>query len=275
LLFAADFMKQFIFGAFLFSVSASFSPALLWAQEAVQPVVSAEPSWMPILEKAREMKKKGEYAEAAKNYQYLLEKEALGTYGGSIREEYDAYRMEAILSPIEMEDSLVHEVASGDNLYDLAKKHGTTIELIKKSNRLESDKILIGQKLKVTKIKFSLLIEKKGNYLILEADGKRLKKYSVATGENGSTPIGTFKIINKLENPAWFHAGAIVPPDSPDNILGTRWLGFDKAGYGIHGTTLPETIGTQSSKGCIRMKNSDVEELYDLLPLGTKAMVIE
>ena len=264
-------MKKFIFGILFLAALVLIPSGKSTAEEAS----SSKPSWMPILEKARRLEKKGDYEEAAKNYQQLLGKEALGTYGASIREEYDVMRMNAILSPAETPDSILHQVAKGDTLYDLAKKYGTTVELIKKSNKLSSDTIRVGQKLKVTKIKFSILVEKRGNYLILEADGKRLKKYPVATGENGSTPAGTFKIINKIENPTWYRVGAVVPPESPENILGTRWLGFDKPGYGIHGTTLPETIGTQSSKGCIRMKNSDAEELYDLIPQGTTVNVIE
>jgi lipoprotein-anchoring transpeptidase ErfK/SrfK len=80
-------------------------------------------------------------------------------------------------------------------------------------------------------------------------------------------------INSKLENPTWYHAGAIVPPDSPKNILGTRWLGIDYPGYGIHGTTIPESIGTQATSGCVRMLNSEVEELYSIIPYGTKVKI--
>ena len=65
----------------------------------------------------------------------------------------------------------------------------------------------------------------------------------------------------------------MIESGSPENSLGTRWLGFDKKGYGIHGTVEPETIGQQVSQGCVRMLNEDVEELYDLLPRGTRVTV--
>jgi len=44
-------------------------------------------------------------------------------------------------------------------------------------------------------------------------------------------------------------------------------------GYGIHGTTLPESIGTASSNGCVRMVNSDMEELYDFVTSDTEIII--
>ena len=65
----------------------------------------------------------------------------------------------------------------------------------------------------------------------------------------------------------------MIPSESPENILGTRWLGFDMPGYGIHGTTQPDSIGKQATAGCVRMLNSEAEELYDLLPIGTEVTI--
>lgn len=241
-----------------------------------QEEVSAKPAWIPLLGKARALEKKGAYLEARETYESLLKDQTVGQRARSIRKEYEALNMKILFSPLETPDSFFHEVISGDTLYELAKKYGTTIELLKKSNGLSSEgKIYPGMKLKVIRSRFSILVQKRRNRLTLLADGKSLKRYRVATGQKGSTPEGTFKIVSKLKNPTWFHAGVILPPDSQRNILGSRWLGFDSPGYGIHGTTLPETIGTQSSKGCVRMLNSDVEELYDLIPPGTPVMVKE
>jgi len=229
-----------------------------------------------LLEKAKNLEAKGDYLRAQGIYETLLSRNKLEKQNPSIRRAYEALKMKIIFSSIPTPDSLLYEVVPGDTLYDIAEKSGTTPELLKRSNGISKEgKIYPGMRLKVMKGKFSALIEKKRNRLTLLADGKKVKQYRVATGEKGSTPAGTFKIVNKLENPTWFHAGVVLPPDSPDNILGTRWMGFDSPGYGIHGTTLPQTIGTQSSKGCIRMLNSEAEELYDLLPVGTRVVVQE
>ena len=55
-----------------------------------------------------------------------------------------------------------------------------------------------------------------------------MKTYRVSTGKDNSTPIGTFKIVSKLVNPVWYSQGAIVPPESPENVLGTRWLSLTR-----------------------------------------------
>ena len=56
-------------------------------------------------------------------------------------------------------------------------------------------------------------------------------------------------------------------------VLGTRWMGFDITGYGIHGTTEPDKIGQQVTAGCVRMRNEEVEELYTLIPVGTEVTI--
>jgi lipoprotein-anchoring transpeptidase ErfK/SrfK len=111
--------------------------------------------------------------------------------------------------------------------------------------------------------------------LFLKNGDEILKTYVVSTGKNNSTPAGNFKIVNKQPNPTWFKAGAIVPADSPENILGTRWLGLDIKGYGIHGTTQPQELGKQVTLGCVRLRNEEVEELYDIVPLGTEVTIVD
>ena len=122
---------------------------------------------------------------------------------------------------------------------------------------------------------FSIVVDKSQNTLILKTDEEIIKTYIVSTGINNSTPVGNFKIINKLSNPTWFKAGAVVAPNSPDNILGSRWLGFDLPGYGIHGTTDPQSLGKQVTQGCVRMSNSDIEELYAVVPIETEVTIYD
>lgn len=182
-------------------------------------------------------------------------------------------RWQAIFSKEIIPGSISYVVKPGDSLYVLARKNRTTVDLIKKINGLKGDNIYPKMKLKIYTAPFSIEIDKSRNVLVLYADGKTVKKYSVATGKNNCTPVGEFKITDKLMNPTWFKTGAILPPGSPENALGTRWMGFDKPAYGIHGTIEPKTIGTQASEGCIRMLNKDVEELYGLVPSGTKVTI--
>jgi lipoprotein-anchoring transpeptidase ErfK/SrfK len=170
-------------------------------------------------------------------------------------------------------DSIAYTVQAGDTLYVLAKKNRTTVDFIKKINDLKSDNIYVKMKLKIHTAPFLIQINKSKNTLVLYSNNEAVKKYSVATGKKNCTPTGEFKITDKLVHPTWFKTGAILPPGSPENALGTRWLGFDKPAYGIHGTIEPKSIGTQASEGCIRMLNEDVEELYSIVPVGTKVII--
>jgi lipoprotein-anchoring transpeptidase ErfK/SrfK len=83
------------------------------------------------------------------------------------------------------------------------------------------------------------------------------------------------KVINRIVNPVWYKQNAVVPADSPENILGTRWMGIDKQGYGIHGSEDPGAIGKQVTAGCVRLTNSDVEELFDIVPAGTEVTIVD
>jgi len=179
-------------------------------------------------------------------------------------------QIKTLFSPAITPNSFQYTVKAGDTLSKIAKKHHTTVELIRKSNGLKNNVIYEGMKLKIMNTTFKVVIDISGHELKLYAGDELIKTYPVATGREGhATPTGTFTIVNKLENPVWYYEGTAVPNGDPENILGTRWMGFSLKSYGIHGTTLPETVGTSASEGCIRMLNQDVEELYSIIPQGT------
>ncbi|HWB70221.1 MAG TPA: L,D-transpeptidase/peptidoglycan binding protein [Solirubrobacterales bacterium] len=106
---------------------------------------------------------------------------------------------------------------------------------------------------------------------------KLARTYTVAVGQEGlETPEGLYAIQEKEENPTWHVpdsawagslAGSVVPP-GPSNPIKARWMGIYE-GAGIHGTEETESLGSAASHGCIRMAISDVEELYDLVEVGT------
>ncbi len=99
-------------------------------------------------------------------------------------------------------------------------------------------------------------------------EGKVVKIYATAVGSPQSpSPTGSFKIVQALENPTWYGKGKIVPPGK-DCPIGTRWLGLNLKGYGIHGTNVPSSIGHNVSHGCIRLRNRDVEELFTMVGTG-------
>jgi lipoprotein-anchoring transpeptidase ErfK/SrfK len=106
---------------------------------------------------------------------------------------------------------------------------------------------------------------------------KPTKEYTVAVGMEGlETPEGLYEIQEMEENPVWrvptsdwagSLAGQTIPP-GPSNPIKARWMGIFE-GAGIHGTEEVESLGTAGSHGCVRMAIPDVEELYDLVEVGT------
>ena len=102
---------------------------------------------------------------------------------------------------------------------------------------------------------------------VVEGD-RVVRIFRTAVGAPHSpSPHGTFRIINHIAEPTWYTKGKIVPPGK-GNPLGTRWMGLSAKGYGIHGTNRPSSIGHNASHGCIRMRNQDVEQLFEMVSVG-------
>lgn len=260
----------------VFFVLLLLAPLKTLGAESAAVVGAAAPDLQVKTSRAEKLAAEGKLFEARKIYEEIFKNsDLLDPQMRTVRDQYEVLNRKILFSTLKEKGTILHEVKPGDSLYRLALKHKTTVALIKKSNGLKSDIIHPGMKLKITTVPFTALVNKTDNVLYLFFGDRPIKTYRVATGTDNSTPVGKFKIVNKLENPTWYYAGAVVPPESPENILGTRWLGFDHQGYGIHGTTMPESIGKQESAGCIRMLNEQVEELYDLIPVGTVVTVVD
>ena len=231
---------------------------------------------VPLLAEAVESEKRSDFTGLKSVYQKLINDFSGNKDVGAWQKKLDETNIRIILSSQAVPGlSQEYIIQPLDNLTKISKQFNTTVDLIKKINNLASDKINPGRKLKIWTGKFSVLADKSQNILMLKCNDEIIKTYNVSTGLNNATPVGTFKITTKLVNPVWYKSGAVVPPDSPENILGTRWMGFDLEGYGIHGTTSPESIGTQATAGCVRMLNNEVEELYTFLPQGTEVTIVD
>ena len=113
-----------------------------------------------------------------------------------------------------------------------------------------------------------LIISIPDRKIALLEDGRVIKIYPIAVGKQSTpSPNGSFHIATRVQHPTWYQPGKVVP-SGPANPLGTRWMGLGYKGYGIHGTNRPRSIGKAASHGCIRMRNHDVEELFELVQVG-------
>jgi lipoprotein-anchoring transpeptidase ErfK/SrfK len=114
-------------------------------------------------------------------------------------------------------------------------------------------------------------------------DGPRLvRTFPVATGQSiYPTPAGVWRIANKQRDPWWYPptyddwAKGLKPvPPGPGNPLGTRWMGLNATGVGIHGTDADTSIGYSASHGCIRMHVPDAEWLFERVAVGTPVVIL-
>lgn len=227
------------------------------------------------LKEAEAFEQHGSLLEAKEIYKRLMETQLSAKQMSAVQSRLENINVKILLSGINIEQSQLYEVKPGDVLINIAKEFNTTVESIAKANNIKENAIYPGMKLRILKGNFSIFVDKSQNVLILKLNDEVVKTYSVSTGVNNSTPVGIYKIVNKIVNPPWYKDNKLIPPTSPENILGSRWLGFNLPGYGIHGTTQPQDIGKQITNGCVRMKNEDVEELYSLVPTGTEATIVD
>jgi lipoprotein-anchoring transpeptidase ErfK/SrfK len=108
---------------------------------------------------------------------------------------------------------------------------------------------------------------------VLEGD-RVIKTYDVAVGASGSpSPTGEFQIVKRLENPTYYKPGVVIGPGT-NNPLGPRWIGLNVKGFGIHGTNLPNSIGKNASHGCIRLRNSDIQDLFARVQVGDRVSFV-
>jgi len=130
----------------------------------------------------------------------------------------------------------------------------------------------------------TVIIDTPNTYLYLvTAPGKAIR-YGIGVGREGFTWAGTQKISRKAEWPDWRPPAEMIQRQpylprfmagGPGNPMGARALYLGSTIYRIHGTNEPQTIGKFVSSGCIRMLNSDVEDLFDRVNVGSKVVVLE
>ena len=187
----------------------------------------------------------------------------------------------------------LYHVKSGDYPAAVAKKFNITDRLFMKINGISNARLMRADKsYKVIKGPFDVVIDKKTFRLDVFLGDYYIQSYSIGLGRDNSTPPGTFLAGAKLTEPGWWGVldeksgrRVYVPHGHRENPLGDHWISLrplpqadgkqaKDSDYGIHGTNQPETIGKQASHGCIRMRNKEVAEVFDLLVTGKSRITI-
>jgi lipoprotein-anchoring transpeptidase ErfK/SrfK len=184
-------------------------------------------------------------------------------------------------------DGMVEEyrVKAGDSLAKIAKARGTQThwKLIQRVNGIaDPTKIRVDQRLKLVRGPFHAVVDKSDFRMDVyhgvpdrPTQWVYVMSFDVGLGMDDGTPLGSFVIGSKLENPGWVNPknpSERYERNDPENPIGEYWLAIDGigasarfTGFGLHGTTEPESIGRSMSLGCVRLRDEDIELVYELL----------
>ena len=175
-----------------------------------------------------------------------------------------------------------------------AGKPGLTLNRVRTTQRIDGALAVVHHPLlrpaaktvapSVTRSNFGavIVIYRGSNELHLYSGEQPWRTFQVATGQAVyPTPVGSWHVVDLQRNPWWrppdsdWAKGLEPIPPGPGNPLGTRWMGLDAAGVGMHGTPDAASIGYSASHGCIRMRISDAEWLFDHVRIGTPVFIVD
>jgi hypothetical protein len=222
---------------------------------------------------------RNEFLEARRIFLDALDPDRPETVRSDARYELARLAETMIFSPLILtEDPLVgrHVVSAGETLVSIAQRFRVTDDLLAQINDLSNKhRLTSGLPLKVIHGPFNALIDRAEFRMDVMAGGVFFRSFRVGLGADGSTPAGRWIIRTKIANPSWTHpvTNQHYLADDPDNPIGEYWLGMEgvdgdavgRQGFGIHGTIEPDSIGRETSLGCVRLAPADIEVVYKLL----------
>ena len=166
-----------------------------------------------------------------------------------------------------------YEIQPGDTLERIASLYEVPWQLLAKINGIpDPNNLQPGGMIKVVRGPFQALVDKDRHELTLWLDERYAGRFSIGIGRDGSTPVGTFVVKAKIVNPTYYGPDGVIDADSPDNPLGERWIDLGNQ-IGLHGTNDADSIGQSESRGCIRLSARDVEDVFDILSIGSQVVI--
>lgn len=173
-----------------------------------------------------------------------------------------------------------YEVQPGDRLEDIGQRFNVPWELLAKINGVQDPQGLRpGDRLKVVRGPFDAVISLESRQLTLMLNGSYAGRFVIGVGRDNPPHEGQFTVLTKLVNPEYhIDANQKISGGDPANPLGTRWLGFGTAptaddGFALHGTNDPNSLGRPDQPGCVALSQRDIEDIYDILSVGSRITV--
>ncbi len=164
-----------------------------------------------------------------------------------------------------------YRVQPGDTLQTVARRYNVPPGLLAKINGVQ-DPLEPGQELKVVRGPFNAVVDLAARELTLILDGRYAGRFTIGLGTDQPQLQGNYEVQNKTINPTYYGANQIINAEHPNNPLGERWIGLGER-IGLHGTDNPEMVGQEGGPGYIRLGRRDIEDLYDILSVGSQVVV--
>ena len=168
-----------------------------------------------------------------------------------------------------------YEAQPGERLEDIAQRCNVPWQLLAKINGIDDPQSLRpGERLKVVRGPFNAMISLEKRQLTLLLDGRYAGRFAIGIGAEHPPQEGTYSVSDKVVNPVYHGRDRAIDAGNPNNPLGDRWIGLGPGReLGIHGTDRPENIGRTDLPGSISLSPRDVEDVYDILSVGSKVII--
>lgn len=167
-----------------------------------------------------------------------------------------------------------YEIQAGERLEDIAERYNVPWRLLAKINGIDDPQSLRpGERLKMVRGPFNAVISlEKRQLTLMLADGSYAGRFAIGLGGEHPAREGVYAVSDKVINPVYHGRDRAIAADDPSNPLGERWIGLGPE-MGIHGTNRPENIGRTDLPGSISLSPRDVEDVYDILGVGSKVTI--
>lgn len=236
-------------------------------EQAEAPPPTPPPDYsLPALEKALEMKKAGQLAEARQALLDFLAQYPQSTGLADAKNALGAINTQFVFTSIPAPDKVDYAVVSGDSLVKIASKTKASAELILRSNNLATIDLQIGQQLRIPQLDTAIVIDRAAKTLTLLNNGEFFKEYPLLALQGGPTQT-------EIKDKVALHGSERVAFGDRNWIGSDRWLMLGNANLVIRGLPEPEDGGEPAIPPGIVVSQEDIEEIFPLVGRGTPVSI--
>ncbi len=169
-----------------------------------------------------------------------------------------------------------HVVQAGETLETIGQRYGIPGQLLAKINGIaDAANLAPGQELKVLRGPFASVVNLSGQELTLLVDGHYAGRFPLQlAGSSEGIEAGQYEVQEKIADPTYYPPeGGVYPASSPENPYGSRWIGLGGE-LGIHGSSDSTAQTANPPRGSIRLSQRDVEDVFDILSVGSQVIIL-